>query len=144
MELQANFTFSIHYRRFNSVEDLPQKYPKTTHFLIELLLNWHVVRSIFYMVRVVKFAYVINVTHRQMISKTELYLSGKFGPLLSLANLADLLDRSVDGLRFSLSQDGEMAAKFNPAGKKSVGASISDLRSSLKCLMKKIEGAQFE
>ena len=104
----------------------------------------HVVRSIFYMVRVVKFAYVINVTHRQMISKTELYLSGKFGPLLSLANLADLLDRSVDGLRFSLSQDGEMAAKFNPAGKKSVGASISDLRSSLKCLMKKIEGAQFE
>jgi len=42
----------------------------------------------------------------------------KFDPLLSLEQLAGLLDRSTDGLRLSLSHDGEMANKFNPARKK--------------------------
>jgi len=49
---------------------------------------------------------------------TEHYLLEKFGPLLSLVQLAGLLDRSADGLRLSLSQDGELSKKFNPARKK--------------------------
>jgi hypothetical protein len=53
-----------------------------------------------------------------MISKTENYLLEKFGPLLSLANLAGLLGRSIGGLRLSLTQNSEMAAKFKKARKK--------------------------
>ncbi len=49
---------------------------------------------------------------------TENYLLDKFGPLLSLAQLAGLLDRSIDGFRLSLVNDEEMAKKFNPARKK--------------------------
>lgn len=49
---------------------------------------------------------------------TESYLLEKFGPLLSLAQLAGLLDRSPDGLRLSLGQEGEVAEKFNPTRKK--------------------------
>ncbi len=52
-----------------------------------------------------------------MIS-TENYLLEKFGPLLSLEQLAGLLGRSVDGLRLSISQDGEMKQKFGPARQK--------------------------
>lgn len=52
------------------------------------------------------------------MNTTENYLLNKFGPLLSLEQLAGLLDRSVDGLRISLSGGGDMAAKFNPARKK--------------------------
>ena len=51
-------------------------------------------------------------------SATENYLLEKFGPLISLVQLAGLLDRSADGLRLSLSQDGELSRKFNPARKK--------------------------
>lgn len=53
-----------------------------------------------------------------MSTNTESFLLQKYGPLLSIVQLASLLDRSVDGLRLSLTQDGEMAAKFNPARKK--------------------------
>jgi hypothetical protein len=53
-----------------------------------------------------------------MITSTENYLLDKFGPLLSLAQLAGLLDRSPDGFRLSLVSDTEMAKKFNPARKK--------------------------
>jgi hypothetical protein len=49
---------------------------------------------------------------------TENYLLEKFGPLISLEQLAGLLNRSVNGLRLSLTQDGEMRKKFNPARKK--------------------------
>lgn len=49
---------------------------------------------------------------------TENFLLEKYGPLLSLTQLAVLLHRSVDGLRLSLRQGGELAAKFNPARKK--------------------------
>lgn len=49
---------------------------------------------------------------------TESYLLEKYGPLISLEQLALLLHRSTDGLRLSLRQDGELAAKFNPARKK--------------------------
>lgn len=51
-------------------------------------------------------------------TSTEIFLLDRYGPLLSLVQLATLLDRSVAGLRISLTQDGEMAAKFNPARKK--------------------------
>ena len=51
-------------------------------------------------------------------TSTENYLLQKFGPLLSLAQLAAILDRSADGLRLSLGQDGEMSKKFNPTRKK--------------------------
>ncbi len=53
-----------------------------------------------------------------MNTSTENYLLQKYGPLLSLVQLALVLDRSADGLRLSLRQDGEMAKKFNPARKK--------------------------
>lgn len=52
------------------------------------------------------------------MTTTESYLLEKFGPLLSLQQLAGLLDRSVDGLRLSLSQNGEMSQKFGPARQK--------------------------
>lgn len=52
------------------------------------------------------------------MNTTENYLLEKFGPLLSLQQLAGLLNRSVDGLRLSLSQNGEMSQKFGPARKK--------------------------
>lgn len=50
--------------------------------------------------------------------QTENFLLQKFGPLISLEQLAHLLNRSVQGLRLSLSRGGEMADKFNPAKKK--------------------------
>lgn len=53
-----------------------------------------------------------------MSANTESYLLEKYGPLLSLEQLAGLLDRSVDGLRLTLTQNGELAEKFNPARKK--------------------------
>lgn len=60
----------------------------------------------------------INTLGQDMDTNTESYLLEKYGPLLSLEQLAGLLDRSVDGLRLTLAQDGEIAAKFNPARKK--------------------------
>lgn len=51
-------------------------------------------------------------------SSTETYLLEKFGPLLSIEQLAGLLDRSADGLRLTLNHGGDMAEKFNPARKK--------------------------
>lgn len=53
-----------------------------------------------------------------MSTSTESFLLQKYGPLLSLVQLAGLLSRSPDGLRLSLGQDGEMSEKFNPARKK--------------------------
>lgn len=53
-----------------------------------------------------------------MQTTTENYLLEKYGPLISLEQLAGLLHRSTDGLRLSLRQDGVLAAKFNPARKK--------------------------
>lgn len=60
----------------------------------------------------------INTLGRDMDTNTESYLLEKYGPLLSLEQLAGLLDRSVDGFRLTLAQDGEIATKFNPARKK--------------------------
>ena len=53
-----------------------------------------------------------------MSTSTENYLLDKFGPLITLVQLAGLLGRSADGLRLSLGQDGEISKKFNPARKK--------------------------
>jgi hypothetical protein len=39
----------------------------------------------------------------------------RFGPLLSLAHLAAILDRSPDGLRVSLRSGGDWASKVNQA-----------------------------
>ena len=52
------------------------------------------------------------------MSGTEVFLLEKYGPLMSLGQLAKLLDRSVDGLRLSLSHEGAMSQKFNPARQK--------------------------
>lgn len=46
---------------------------------------------------------------------TEETLLAKFGPLLSLPHLAQLLDRSPDGLRISLRSSTSWAADFNRA-----------------------------
>jgi len=53
-----------------------------------------------------------------MNKSTENFLLQKYGPLLSLAQLATVLDRSADGLRLSLRQNSELSRKFNPARKK--------------------------
>lgn len=53
-----------------------------------------------------------------VMTTTESFLLEKFGPLISLEQLAGILDRSVDGLRLSLSQNGEIAQKFGPARQK--------------------------
>lgn len=46
------------------------------------------------------------------------FLLQKYGPYLSLEQLAGLLNRKVGGLRNSLRGRGEVAAKFNPTKKK--------------------------
>jgi hypothetical protein len=42
-------------------------------------------------------------------------LTGQYGPLLSMAQLAKVLDRSAEGLRVSLRNDTEWARQFNAA-----------------------------
>lgn len=48
------------------------------------------------------------------MSSTSEFLLGKYGPLLSLPQLASLLDRSVDGLRLSLLSDTEFSRQIKP------------------------------
>jgi len=45
---------------------------------------------------------------------TEEFLLGKYGPLLSLSQLAKLLDRSTDGVRISLNGDTEFSRQIKP------------------------------
>ena len=45
---------------------------------------------------------------------TEEYLLSRFGPLISLANIAELLNRSADGLRVSLYSDTDLSRKLKP------------------------------
>lgn len=52
------------------------------------------------------------------MTTTESFLLEKYGPLLSLEQLATVLSRSCNGLRLSLAQEGEIAQKFGPARKK--------------------------
>lgn len=45
---------------------------------------------------------------------TEAYLVGKFGALMQLSDLAELLGRSTDGLRVSLYSDTDLSRKLKP------------------------------
>lgn len=45
---------------------------------------------------------------------TEQYLLDQFGPLMSLPDIAKLLDRSVDGIRVSLYSDSETSRMLKP------------------------------
>lgn len=47
--------------------------------------------------------------------RTEEILIDRFGPLITLAQLAGLLDRSPDGLRLTLSANSDLARALNPA-----------------------------
>jgi hypothetical protein len=49
---------------------------------------------------------------------TEEQLLKRYGPLLSLTDLSDLLKRSPDGLRISLRSQPEFANKWNSAKRK--------------------------
>lgn len=72
-------------------------------------------------------------------TSTESYLLDKYGPLLSLLQLANVLDRSADGLRLSLSQDGEMSKKFNPARKK-IGRRVYFRSALVALVLDEVEG----
>ncbi|WP_448649542.1 plasmid-related protein [Pseudomonas corrugata] len=45
---------------------------------------------------------------------TEAYLVGRFGALMKLSDLAELLGRSTDGLRVSLYSDTDLSRKLKP------------------------------
>lgn len=48
-----------------------------------------------------------------MLTTTE-FLMSKYGPLLSLSQLAALLDRSADGVRLSLLSDNAFSRQIRP------------------------------
>ncbi|MEQ5858407.1 DNA-binding protein [Halomonas sp. EF61] len=54
---------------------------------------------------------------------TEEQLLERYGPLLSLTDLSELLKRSPDGLRISLQSQSEFALKWN-AAKSKVGRRV--------------------
>jgi hypothetical protein len=45
---------------------------------------------------------------------TEEYLLGKFGPLMGIADVAQLLGRSTDGVRVALYSDGDVSQRLKP------------------------------
>lgn len=45
---------------------------------------------------------------------TEDYLLQKFGPLMSLSDLANILGRSADGIRVGLYNENELSEKLRP------------------------------
>lgn len=49
------------------------------------------------------------------MSPTYKHLVEKYGPLLTLSELADVLDRSPDGLRITLRGRSELARQLEPA-----------------------------
>ncbi|WP_428622201.1 helix-turn-helix domain-containing protein [Sedimenticola sp.] len=49
---------------------------------------------------------------------TESSLNARYGPLLTLSEVAEILKRSPDGLRVSLGRKNELSEKLNPARKK--------------------------
>ncbi|RMM67935.1 hypothetical protein ALQ74_200134 [Pseudomonas savastanoi pv. glycinea] len=44
----------------------------------------------------------------------EEYLLDRFGPLMSMAQVADLLDRSPDGFRVAMYTDSDLSRKLKP------------------------------
>lgn len=49
------------------------------------------------------------------MSPTYKHLVEKYGPLLTLSELADVLDRSPDGLRMTLRGQSDLARQLEPA-----------------------------
>ena len=45
----------------------------------------------------------------------EEYLPERFGPLMSMAQVASLLDRSPDGVRVAMYSDSDLSRKLKPA-----------------------------
>lgn len=59
----------------------------------------------------------------EVFMTTEEQLLERYGPLLSLIDLSELLKRSPDGLRISLQSQSEFAVKWN-AAKRKVGRRV--------------------
>ena len=59
----------------------------------------------------------------EVFMTTEEQLLERYGPLLSLTDLSELLKRSPDGLRISLQSQSEFAVKWN-AAKRKVGRRV--------------------
>lgn len=53
-----------------------------------------------------------------MTTTTEQILVNKYGPLLTLLQVAELLNRSADGLRMTLRGDSDFAKRMRPARRK--------------------------
>lgn len=56
----------------------------------------------------------VNVRLMVLAMTVDDYLIGRFGLLMSISDLADLLDRSPDGVRVSLYSDTEVSRKLKP------------------------------
>lgn len=50
-----------------------------------------------------------------MATTTDEYLLGRYGPLMSIGDIASLLGRSADGVRVALYSDGEVSKRLKPA-----------------------------
>lgn len=50
-----------------------------------------------------------------VLMTTEEYLLDRFGPLMSIADVAGLLGRSADGVRVSLYSDTDVSRRLKPA-----------------------------
>jgi len=46
--------------------------------------------------------------------KTEEFLLGRFGPLMSIADVAEVLGRSADGVRVAMYSDGDLSRRLRP------------------------------
>ena len=49
-----------------------------------------------------------------MTTTTENFLLSRFGPLMSIADVAELLGRSADGVRVALYSDGDVSRRLRP------------------------------
>jgi hypothetical protein len=45
---------------------------------------------------------------------SEEFLLGRFGPLMSIADVAEVLGRSADGVRVALYSDGDVSRRLRP------------------------------
>ncbi|MFJ7882376.1 DNA-binding protein [Pseudomonas sp. FSL R10-0056] len=54
---------------------------------------------------------------------TEQYLVEKYGPLMTLSQVAELFGRSPDGLRFTIRQDSDLGRRLS-AEKKKLGRRV--------------------
>ena len=49
-----------------------------------------------------------------MTITTDEFLLGRFGPLMSIADVAEVLGRSADGVRVALYSDGDVSRRLRP------------------------------